>query len=98
YTKWFDYDIIKDTVEVRTRRPGDYLVIDTAGNRQKLKTFFINEKIPHQKRDQIWLIAKESQILWVIGYRMGHTARITEQTRSILEISIYGGEEHGRDN
>lgn len=98
YTKWFDYDIIKDTVEVRIRRPGDYLVIDTAGNRQKLKTFFINEKIPHQKRDQIWLIAKESQILWVIGYRMGHTARITEQTRSILEISIYGGEEHGRDN
>lgn len=30
-TKWFDYDKIKDTVQIRTRRPGDYLQVQAAG-------------------------------------------------------------------
>ena len=98
YTKWFDYDIIKDTVMVRTRRPGDYLTIDDSGSRQKLKALFINEKIPQEKRDKIWLVADGQQILWVIGYRMGHTARITDRTKTILEITIDGGEEDGRNS
>ena len=27
YTKWFDYDRIKDTLSVRTRETGDYFMI-----------------------------------------------------------------------
>ncbi len=46
YTKWFDYDIMNCNLEIRFREPGDYLVVDDSGHRQKLKSFFINEKIP----------------------------------------------------
>lgn len=98
YTKWFDYGIIKGTVKVRKRLPGDYITIDEEGNRQKLKSYFINNRIPKEERDNIWLIAQGSHILWVIGYRMGHAARITEHTEQVLEIKIYGGEAYGRDN
>ena len=44
YTKWFDYGIIKQSVAVRTRRAGDFIVIDESGGRQKLKSYFINKK------------------------------------------------------
>ena len=37
YTKWFDYDKIKDGLAVRKRRAGDYLVTDSAGHTKKLK-------------------------------------------------------------
>ena len=57
YTKWFDYDIIENTVKIRHRRPGDYITISKEGGTQKLKQYFINEKIPGGLRDRIWLAA-----------------------------------------
>ena len=33
YTKWFDYDKIKDDFEIRNRQPEDHLVIDDQGRR-----------------------------------------------------------------
>ena len=45
-----DYDIIKSGLCIRYRRPGDELVIDSRGKRQKLKSYFINEKVPKEKR------------------------------------------------
>lgn len=98
YTKWFDYDIIKNTVKIRHREPGDYLTIDRYGNTQKLKQYFINEKIPREQRGRIWLAADGSHIMWVVGYRQNQMFQITDKTKRILEVQFYGGEEHGRNS
>jgi len=39
YTKWFDYDKIKKCLEIRGRKPGDYLEINRAHGRKKLKAY-----------------------------------------------------------
>lgn len=44
YTKWFDYDIINNTVKIRRREPGDYITISKNGGVQKLKQYFVNER------------------------------------------------------
>lgn len=88
YTKWFDYDIIKGILTVRTRRPGDSLVIDTKGRRQKLKSYFINEKIPADERGKLPLITDEEQILWVLGYRISSACLVTDKTNRVLEIKV----------
>jgi len=92
YTKWFDYDIIKCTVKIRHREPGDYIVIDRQGRTQKLKQYFINEKIPQNMRDKIWLVADGKEIMWIVGYRQSNGYQITENTTKIIEISFEGNE------
>ena len=96
HTKWFDCDIIKNMVCFRTRRTGDYLTLHPDGGTQKLKSFFINEKIPQEQRDEILLVADESHILWIEGYRANPAYRVTEHTKHVLEISINKGEEDER--
>lgn len=95
YTKWFDYDRIKNGFSIRTRRNQDYFVMDAKGHRQKLSDYFINEKIPLVKRDETWLMANGNEIYWIVGGRMGRTAQIESGTRWILEIVYEGGEKDG---
>lgn len=91
YTKWLDYARIEGNVQIRTRLPGDYIVINDTGGRKKLKDYFINEKIPAKLRDQILLVAQESEILWIIGYRINAAYKVTDKTRELVKIQIRGG-------
>ncbi|MDE6312364.1 MAG: tRNA lysidine(34) synthetase TilS [Lachnospiraceae bacterium] len=90
-TKCFDYDKIKNGLVIRTRRTGDYLIIDEEGHRQSLKSFFINEKIEREMRNQILLVADGSHILWVVNYRSGMGCRVDEDTKRILKIQRLEG-------
>ncbi len=45
---------------MRYRRPGDYFfTIDGEGKKKKLKSYFIDEKIPQEERDRQLLIAEK---------------------------------------
>ena len=91
YTKWLDYDRIKNGLQIRTRRNSDFLYIDEAGHKQKLQDYFVNRKIPAGVRDRLLLIASGDHILWIPGCRISSGCKITEQTKRILELRIRGG-------
>ena len=88
YTKWFDYDKIISCLELRNRKTGDYLTISENGNRKSIKEYFIEEKIPRQDREKIFLLSDGSHILWVIGKRISEYYKVTEQTKTILQAAV----------
>lgn len=94
YTKCFDYDKIEYHVQIRKRQRGDYLTIDAAGHRQKLKSYLVNEKIPRQEREKLWLLADGSHIMWVIGHRVSDYYKVDAHTRRILKVQYSGGKEN----
>ena len=98
YTKWIDYDIIKYGLSVRTRQSGDYLEVDDRGSRQKLKAWFINEKIPRKLRDEMLLVADGHHIVWIPGWRMSRACQISNRTERILEIKITEDKRDVRDD
>lgn len=93
YTKWLNYDKIKSSLHIRRRQSQDYLTIDAQGHKKKLKAYFVDEKIPQKERDNIWLLAEQSHILWVIGGRISAHYRMEPGTGKILEVQKIGGKE-----
>ena len=91
YTKWFDYDKIKNSPCVRSRRQGDYLTVNSEGGRKKLNRIFIDEKIPAEMRDRLPVVAAGSEILWIPGGRMNEKYKITSTTGRVLELHYQGG-------
>lgn len=94
YTKWLDYDRIKGNMHLRTRQEQDYFVISPDGRQKKLKKYFIDEKVPRQQRGQVLLLAEGPHVLWAIGGRISEDVKVTEETKRVLEIRVYGGNIH----
>jgi len=88
YTKWFDYDKITSCAVFRRRKAGDYLIINHKGQHKKLKNYLINEKIPKARRDKLYVLADESHIIWIPGFRISEFYKVTSETRTILETKI----------
>lgn len=88
YTKWFDYDKIKSGLCIRHRMPGDYLSINDAGARQKLKNYLVNEKVPAKEREKIPLLADGAHIMWIVGYRISSYYKVGRHTKRILEVTF----------
>lgn len=86
YTKWFDYDKISSVAKVRTRLEGDYLCINKDMNKQSLQDYFVNEKVPLEKRDAEQLLADGNHIMWVIGRRISEYYKVDENTKRVLEV------------
>lgn len=86
YTKWIQCDIMKVNLQLRTRRPGDYIVVDGKGSKKKLKDYFIDLKIPRDERDHILLLANGNEIVWIIGYRLNWNYRVTDELQNIYKL------------
>ncbi len=86
----FDYNKVLEGINIRNRQPGDIFFPYHSPGRKKLKNFFIDEKIPRQRRNDILLVAEDRNILWVVGYRTADGYKITKSTNTILYIEISG--------
>ncbi|MBS7006948.1 tRNA lysidine(34) synthetase TilS [Anaerostipes sp.] len=86
FTKIIDYDKIDKDIQLRYRRPGDYLIYSKDGKRKSLNRYFIDEKIPREERDKIPLAADGSRIIWIIGYRLSEMYKVSEETERYLKL------------
>lgn len=87
-TKWIDYDKVAEGLCLRTRKIGDYLVINQRGDEGNLKNYMINEKIPKSERNMIPILASGAKVYWVVGHRISEDVKVTPQTERVLELKF----------
>ena len=90
--KWFDCDKISCELSVRTRRSGDFIVVNQNGGRKKLTRCMIDDKIPGEERADIPLVAAGNEIVWIVGGRINEYYKINSETGRVLEITYQGGD------
>ncbi len=83
-----DYDTIPLSAVFRTRRSGDYFALPGRKITKTLKKYFIELRIPAEKRDGIIVLADGSRILWIEGIGPAQGCCISEKTRQVFYISV----------
>jgi len=87
--QYFDYDTFKMGIYIRNRKDGDVFKPYKSNGTRKLKEYFIDNKIPRHKRDNIPLIAQGNEIVWVIGYKISDKFKVTENTKTVLKLIYF---------
>ncbi|MTI83311.1 MAG: tRNA lysidine(34) synthetase TilS [Firmicutes bacterium] len=84
-----DYDKLNGKLFVRTRLHGDrFSPLGMNGAEVKLKKFFIDQKIPWEKRESIPLVTCNGEIAWVAGVRPAEKFKVDEASERLLHLSL----------
>jgi tRNA(Ile)-lysidine synthase len=82
---FFDADVVLFPLIIRNIEAGDQFQPFGMNGHQKIKKFFINQKVPRSKRSQTAVLLSQNKIVWVIGYRISQSASIDRSTKRVLE-------------
>lgn len=88
FEKYIDYDKIKGNLCIRNRLPSDKLRPLNMKGSVSLKKYFINNKIPKEKRNSICLLCDEQNIVWIIGYALDDRYKVDSATKNIVKITV----------
>ncbi|MEW6661798.1 MAG: tRNA lysidine(34) synthetase TilS [Bacillota bacterium] len=83
-----DWEKINGPLFARLRRPGDRFFPLGAPGFKSLKEFFIDQKVPKEKRDLVPVIATAEEILWVAGYRIDDRFKVGPETKRLLCLEL----------
>jgi len=87
-TALFDLTAVTFPLKVRNFKHGDrFKPLGMAGS-QKVKTFFINHKVPRSKRLRCPILLSGGRIIWLGGYRIDDSAKVTEKTKKVLKAEL----------
>lgn len=73
---------------VRNRKNGDKMRPLGMEHMKKIKDILIDKKIPRHIRDDIPVIVSKDTIVWCWGIGIAETCKLTQQTKSALQLSV----------
>ena len=85
---FMDYDGIVAPVIIRTVKPGDRIQPLGMQGTKKIKSYFIDEKVPLNVRKNTLLLLDRESVIWIAGMRLSERVKITDKTRRILKVEI----------
>ncbi len=78
---YFDFEKLKFPVTIRAFEEGDRFIPLGAGGHKKVKSYFIDKKVPMKARKILPIILFKDEIAWVSFNSISETIKITEFTK-----------------
>lgn len=84
------YGEIPFPLEIRHPQSGDVLALKKEGYHKKLRRYFIDEKIPQEKRKKQWVVAdKFKNILWVVPMGKSYLSYNNETAKMLYRLIYF---------
>lgn len=81
-----DADKLNSVLQVRSRKPGDRIVLHGSRGHKKLNKFFIDKKVPAMIRNSLPLVVSGEEIIWIPGYFVADCVKITSTTKRCYSL------------
>ncbi len=82
-----NYNKLSFPLKLRKWISGDFFYPIGMKNAKKLSDFFIDEKIPRHKKNEVWLLCSGDDIVWIVGHRLDNRFKITKDTKTVYRVS-----------
>jgi tRNA(Ile)-lysidine synthase len=73
---------------VRSRNAGDFFYPFGFGKKKKIQDFFVDEKVPRDKRNRVPIVLSGNDIIWVAGFRADERFKVSDRTSKFLKLTI----------
>ncbi len=88
FIEWFDLNKIKPPLLIRLRKAGDRFFPLGLNEEKKVGKFITAARIPKQVRQNLLIVADSEKIIWLWPIRTSEQAKVTGETRKILQLRI----------
>ncbi len=85
---YLDKDLLSYPLVLRKWKEGDSFQPFGMKGKKKLSKFFKDEKLALNEKENSWVLCSNDEIVWVVGLRADENFRVTENTKSILQIAV----------
>ncbi len=86
----FDLDKLKPPLVIRRRKAGDRFIPLGMTGEKKLGKFLTDRRIGRSEREGVLVVEDNEKIIWLWPVRMSEQAKVTPETKKILQLRITG--------
>lgn len=79
-SKLFDGNVV-----IRHRQSGDYIQ-KFGGGTKSVGDFLTDKKVPLRKRENLWVVARENEVLVIVGVEISKSVAVSDKSECILKI------------
>ena len=83
-----DYSELKFPLTLRLWRKGDWFIPFGMRGHKKVSDFLIDQKVPLHRKDSIYVLESNGDIVWVVGYRTDNRYRVNEGCNKIFMVRL----------
>jgi tRNA(Ile)-lysidine synthase len=84
---YLDFEKTGANIQIRNFQSGDSFVPLGMSGHKKVKSYFIDQKVPREERSLIPILTNSrDDIIWVYGERISNSFRVAENTKKVLFI------------